>query len=65
MNREKLCKKLEPNVCTTKRRFEVLKILNENNIGAVVWFSPILPYINDTKENVQGILDYCIKANVN
>lgn len=61
---EELCKKLEPNVCTTKRRFEVLKILNENNIPTIVWFSPILPYINDTKENVQGILNYCIKANV-
>lgn len=61
---EELCKKLEPNVCTTKRRFEVLKILNENNIPTVVWFTPILPYINDTKENMQGILDYCIKTNV-
>ena len=61
---EGLCKKLEPNVCTTKRRFEVLKILNENDIPTVVWFTPMLPYINDTKENMQGILDYCIKANV-
>lgn len=61
---EELCKKLEPNVCTTKRRFEVLKILNKNNIPTIVWFSPILPYINDTEDNMQGILDYCIKANV-
>lgn len=61
---EELCKKLEPNVCTTKKRFEVLKILNENNIPTVVWFTPILPHINDTKENMLGILDYCIKANV-
>ncbi|MBR1802893.1 MAG: radical SAM protein [Clostridia bacterium] len=61
---EELCKKLEPHVCTTKRRFEVLKILNENNIPTIVWFTPILPYINDTKENMQGILDDCIKSNV-
>lgn len=61
---EELCKKLEPGVCTTKRRFEVLNILKENNIPTVVWFTPILPYINDTRENMQGILDYCIKANV-
>ncbi|MFA9424271.1 MAG: radical SAM protein, partial [Sedimentibacter sp.] len=26
--------------------------------------SPILPFINDTKENIEGILDYCIKAKV-
>ena len=61
---EELCKKLEPNVCTTKRRFEVLKTLNENGIPTVVWFTPILPFINDTKENMNGILDYCIQANV-
>lgn len=61
---EKLCKIIEPNVSTTKERFEVLKILNENNIPTVVWFTPILPFINDTKENLMGILDYCVKAKV-
>lgn len=61
---EKICKTIEPNVSTSKERFEVLKILNQNNIPTVVWFTPILPFINDTKENLAGILDYCIKANV-
>lgn len=61
---EELCKKLEPNVCTAKRRFEVLQTLNDSNIPTIVWFTPILPYINDTVENMQGILNYCIKANV-
>lgn len=46
---EELCKKLEPNVCTTKRRVEVLEILRDNGIPTVVWLSPILPFINDTK----------------
>lgn len=61
---EKLCKIIEPNVSSTKERFETLKILNQNNIPTVVWFTPILPFINDTEENLTGILDYCIKANV-
>ena len=61
---EKLCKIIEPNVSTTKERFEVLKILNQNNIPTVVWFTPILPFINDTKENLIGILNYCIQAKV-
>ena len=61
---EELCKILEPNVCTTKRRFEVLQTLKENGIPTVVWMSPILPFINDTKENIEGLLDYCIKAEV-
>ncbi len=61
---EALCKILEPNVCTTRRRFEVLHILRENGIPTVVWITPLLPFINDTKENLEGILDYCVKAKV-
>lgn len=61
---EELCKKLEPNVCTTKRRFEVLKILQEEGIPTVCWISPILPYINDTEENIRGLLEYCKEAGV-
>lgn len=61
---EDLCRILEPKVCTTKRRFEVLKILQESGIPTVVWFSPLLPFINDTRENLEGILDYCIQAGV-
>ncbi len=61
---EDLCKIVEPNVATTKQRFEVLKRFNEQGIPTVVWFCPILPFINDTKENVEGILSYCKQANV-
>lgn len=61
---EELCKVLEPNVCTTKRRVEVLNILKEVGIPTVVWLCPILPYINDDEENIKKILDYCIDAEV-
>lgn len=61
---EDLCKIVEPGVCTTKRRFEVLKILRDEGIPTIVWLSPILPFINDTKENIEGILDYCVRAKV-
>ena len=61
---EKLCKIIEPNVSSTKERFETLKILNQNNIPTVVWLTPILPFINDTKENLFRILDYCIQSKV-
>lgn len=59
---EDLCRKLEPHVCTTKRRAEVLDILREEGIPTVCWMTPILPFINDTEENIRGILDYCIHA---
>ena len=61
---EDLCKKIEPNVSTTKERVEALKKLNEAGIPTVVWLSPILPFINDTEENIKGILNYCIEAKV-
>ncbi len=61
---ETLCRILEPNVSTTKERFEMLKILNENGITCGVWLDPILPFINDNIENIKGILDYCLEARV-
>lgn len=61
---EDLCKKIEPNVSTTKERAEALKKLNEAGIPTVVWLCPILPFINDTEENIRGILEYCIEAKV-
>ncbi len=61
---EDLCRILEPNVCTTGRRAQVLDILREEGIPTVVWLSPILPFLNDTRENIEGILEYCIRAKV-
>ncbi len=61
---EDLCKILEPNVSTTKERANVLNIMRENRIPTVVWLDPILPFINDTMENLTGILNYCIDAKV-
>ena len=59
-----LCRLVEPNVCPTSRRAEVLRILRDEGIPTVVWFSPVLPFINDTVENVRGILDLCFEAKV-
>ncbi|MEN6637362.1 MAG: radical SAM protein [Clostridiaceae bacterium] len=61
---EALCRKLEPNVSTTRERFEMLMTLKEAGIPTVVWLTPILPFINDTEENLLGLLDYCYRAGV-
>ncbi len=61
---ETLCKILEPNVSTTKERFEALLQFKEAEIPTVVWLTPILPFINDTEENIRGILGYCVEAGV-
>lgn len=61
---EELCKKIEPNVCTTKERLHVLRELQKAGIPTVVWLCPILPFINDTEENIQGILRGCAEMGV-
>ena len=61
---EGLCRIIEPNVCNTQRRVEVLEEMRKRGIPTVVWLTPILPFINDTEENVRGILDMCFEAKV-
>jgi DNA repair photolyase len=61
---EDLCKIIEPNVSTTNERFQVLKTVQDAGIPTVVWLGPILPFINDTEENLRGLLDYCRIAKV-
>ena len=61
---ESLCRILEPHVCTTARRLEVLNILKEEGIPTIVWMTPILPFINDTEENIRNLLSGCRTAGV-
>ncbi len=61
---EALCRIVEPNVSTTRERFAALETFRDNGIPTVVWLTPILPFLNDTRENIEGILDYCIRAQV-
>ena len=61
---DKLCSILEPNVCNTKRRIEVLEKMQERGIPTVVWLTPILPFINDTPENIEAILNECVRVGV-
>lgn len=61
---DEISRKIEPNVCPTSRRIEVLETLKKENIPTVVWLCPILPYITDSEENISSIIDASIKANV-
>ena len=61
---ENFCRILEPHVCTTTRRLEVLNILKTEGIPTIVWMTPILPFINDTEDNIRSLLEKCGKAGV-
>ena len=59
-----LCSLIEPNVCNTRRRIEVLEKMQERGIPTVVWLTPILPFINDTEENITSIMNECVRTGV-
>lgn len=61
---ETLAAKLEPNTSSSKDRFFVMQELKKRNIPVIVNVSPILPYLNDSVENMKGILSYCVEAGV-
>ncbi len=61
---EDLCRMIEPNVCNTQRRVEVLEEMRKRGIPTIVWLTPILPFINDTAENVTAILEACARTQV-
>lgn len=61
---EELCRIVEPNVCTTARRAEMLCEMKKRDILTVVWLTPLLPFINDTEENVRALVRICAEAGV-
>ena len=61
---DELCSIVEPNVCNTRRRIEVLEEMKKRGIPTVVWLSPILPFINDTEENIRAIMEECVRVGV-
>ena len=61
---DELCRIVEPNVCNTKRRIEVLEEMHQRGIPTIVWLSPILPFINDTEENFRAIMEECVRTGV-
>lgn len=61
---DSLSRILEPNVCTTSRRAEVLQILHQEGIPTVVWLCPLVPGLTDTPENITQIVQWCAQAGV-
>lgn len=61
---ETLCRIVEPHVATTAERVKALEVCRDRGIPTVVWLSPILPFINDTEENILALLDECVRLKV-
>ncbi len=54
---------IEPNAPTSSERFEAIKQLRRANIQAGVIMSPLLPFINDSTENIEGIVNKSKEVN--
>jgi len=59
-----LCRIVEPGVCPTSNRVAALKEFQKCGIPTVVWLCPILPFLNDTQENIRSIVELCADAGV-
>lgn len=53
---DELCKIIEPNVVVTSKRFEAIKKISDEDIYTGILLMPILPFINDTEENIISIV---------
>jgi len=53
---DELCKKIEPNVATTSKRFEAMSRLSAQGIFTGVFMIPLLPFIGDSEDNIIKIL---------
>ena len=61
---DKLSRLIEPNVCPTSRRIQVLREFEKAGVPTVVWLCPVLPFLTDTEENITAILDACRETGV-
>lgn len=59
-----LASKIEPNVTPPSSRMKALKKFSDLGITTGIWMTPLLPFISDTKENIESIVWAAKQANV-
>lgn len=59
-----LSDKLEQGTTSPEERFMLIQKLSERGIPVIASISPILPYINDSVEEMRSLLSACAKAGV-
>lgn len=59
-----LCMKIEQSVCPTSERIKAIRKLTLSGITCGILLMPILPFINDTEENIVNIVEMAVNAGV-
>ena len=62
---DELSKKIEPNVAVSSERFAALQTLADNGIFCGVLLMPVLPYITDSTDNIQAIVEKTASSHAN
>ncbi|MDP4181652.1 MAG: radical SAM protein [Bacillota bacterium] len=57
-----LCKKIEPHVSTSSQRFEAIRELSRQGIFTGILMMPILPFIEDTDDNISRIIELAYQS---
>lgn len=57
-----LCMKLEPNVSPSSQRFKAIRELSSQGIFAGILMMPVLPFIEDTQDNINSIIELAQKS---
>lgn len=57
-----LCRKIEQNVCPTSSRLNAIRELTDGGISCGVILTPVLPFINDTEENILQIVEMAAQS---
>lgn len=56
--------KIEPNASSTPARFEMLKAFSQTQVSTGMHIMPVMPYITDTYENIDGLYAAAKEAGV-
>lgn len=57
-----LSKIIEPNVCTSSKRFASIKVLSDNGIFVGIMMNPVLPFITDNEEDIKRLVYLAYKS---
>ncbi|MCX8189362.1 MAG: radical SAM protein [Nitrososphaeria archaeon] len=59
---EELAKILEPGAPSPLKRIDAIKKLSENSLPVVLRFDPIMPFITDSEENIENVIEEAVDA---
>ena len=61
---DELSRIIEPRVCVSSRRYDVIRTLSENGIFAGIMMTPVLPFITDQEDDIRKLVKLAFENKV-